>query len=110
MAEIAAKTIIMPQRTEEISEKDLLIHLKKVTGCDYIFAQTSERKMGPHGEVEKPKGAGRFIQLMPKTQDKGFFDWYCNEREWFQFFTTMEKATLFFLIYYKKWEEMNNAK
>lgn len=84
---------------EEFTEEQLEILLTDYTGQEDIgFAVVDSRKFGTEFAKEE---IGTFYQVM---SDGPFFDWYCDEREHQQFFTTIDQAALAYLKYFKKWE------
>jgi len=82
------------------SEKPLLLQLAKVTGARYVFAVGACRTWNTEDNYQK----GTFYQIMPFDTDDGFFDWYCLERIYNQFFETKEEAVDQFLIYRRLWQ------
>ncbi|MEM9341018.1 MAG: hypothetical protein AAGA66_19955 [Bacteroidota bacterium] len=86
---------------EELTEEQLKKLLTEYTGQVGIgFAVSTSRKFGTvHAKIEK----GTFFQVM---SDGPFFDWYCDEKEYQQFFSTIDQAALAYLKYYKKWKEL----
>lgn len=82
------------------NEDDYSIYLKELTGFNYDFAISSHRKLSENSPVE----TGEFYQLMPTTKDDGFFDWYCDNRMYHQFFASQWAATLQFIKYWFQWQ------
>jgi hypothetical protein len=74
-------------------------YLQQITRVNYTFAMASQRKWGANGPIEY----GQFYQIMPDGIDTGFFDWYCIDRPYYQFFTSMEAAVLHFVYYWHVW-------
>lgn len=77
-------------------------YLLTITGRSYTFANASHRKWdSEHAEIEE----GNFFQLMPYSLDStGFFDWYCDERPYNQFFRNKHEAVLEFVKYWLAWK------
>lgn len=98
--------------SHHLTEKDITNLLYRQTGCIYTFATSSELRWGKDGEIMRinEKNPNGFFQLMPHAMDDGFFDWYCNHREHFQFFISKESATLHFIHYWLKWKSTGKPK
>lgn len=108
-------------------QDDVREYLREVTNCSYSFAVTSKRiwgrkpiKFGKNEdeilEFEDEDSAykriedGQFYQLMPDGLDEGFFNWYCRERMYNQFFTTKEMCVASFLKFYIIWISLGKPK
>jgi hypothetical protein len=97
--------------------------LLEVTGERYSFATNVSRiwgrkvkKFGKNEdeilELEDEDSAvsrvehGTFFQLMPDRTDDGFFNWYCRERMYNQYFTTKEMCVAYFLKFWIIWKSV----
>ena len=113
MEAIKKSTFDLELLKQELSEKDMMVLLFNLTGHLYTFAVGSDLRWGNSDEIvnsspeRNPEG---FYQLMPKTIDDGFFDWYCYNREDYQFFETQENCVLHFIFYWSKWEKLDKPK
>jgi hypothetical protein len=97
---------------QTLTEGDLERILQDITGYIYVFATASCMRWTERGEIkytdtEHPEG---FFQLMPDTNDEGFFNWYCSVRPEHQFHPTRQGATLHFLYYHHQWKKMDSPK
>lgn len=87
----------------EFNDYDLMQLVLRVTGQLYTFAVADGAFCGF-------KGVDTVYQLMPHTDDDGFFDWYCLERVDDQFFETKQDCALNFLKYWHIWKgQWHNA-
>lgn len=86
---------------EQLTEEQLEKLLFDVTGQEDIgFAVTSSRKFGTeYAKLQE----GTFYQVMSHG---AFYDWYCDEREHQQDFSTIDQAALAYLKFFKKWEHL----
>ncbi|WP_461054173.1 hypothetical protein [Spirosoma arcticum] len=87
---------------EELTdERQVLMYLGLITGHKYVIATGSGRKWGSEdSRVEH----GTFYQIMPDSDDDGFFDWYCEHRMHNQFFKSIDTAVLHFVFYHHIWK------
>ena len=114
-------------KVEEFSDlqDDVRDFLKEVTHYKYSFAVASSRVWGrrvkqfgknedevlEYEEIErKDVQQGRFYQLMPDGLDDGFFNWYCYEREDYQFFKSKELCVAYFLKFWIIWTSLGRPK
>lgn len=97
---------------EQLEPDDITRMLFHLTGTVYTFAVASDARWGEGGEIKNMIGKNHegFFQLMPHTLDDGFFDWYCEKREEYQFFETKENAALHFIYYWMKWDKLGRPK
>ena len=96
-------TFTIRENLPEIQLEKLIFTL---TGNIYCFATSSVRKWGNEDAKIENLQEG-FFQLMPDKTDNGFFDWYCSERPYHQFFSTKENAALNFLHYWTQWKAID---
>jgi len=82
--------------------------LRSITGQQYCFAEAANRKWA-HAEATTESSREGFFQLVPVGTDNGFFDWYCRERPYNQFFTSKDAAVVNFLHYWNQWSSMRLA-
>jgi hypothetical protein len=98
---------------QDLTQKDITGILYNLTGFVYTFASSSTMRWGKNGRIEQmddntfPEG---FVQLMPKTTDDGFFDWYGYHRGEQQFFGFKETCALHFINFWLKWVELGRPK
>ncbi|MBC7388249.1 MAG: AbrB/MazE/SpoVT family DNA-binding domain-containing protein [Opitutaceae bacterium] len=102
--EVLSNGIFLKPVIEDEFEDQLNVALfmQHFTGFPYSFAVSSSRKWGSEDSLVESRQEG-YYQLMPDHIDSGFFDWYCNERPYHQFFKTKEKAMLYFLKFWWSW-------
>ncbi len=99
--------------------------LREVTGHNYVFAVASSQAWGllptieeeeeetEQYEEKQPRPNVRNVtcyQLMPDTVDDGFFDWYCYERDYYQFFQSREMCAAYFLKFWIIWDKLGRPK
>ena len=99
------KMVFKELNSHDLSEENITMILYNLTGYVYTFAVSTSMRWGKYGNVEEmgdifPDG---FVQLMPRAQDDGFFDWYCYHREDQQFFVSRETCALHFIHYWMRW-------
>lgn len=87
-------------------ENQVTPYLRMVTGYRYGLEISLHRKWGSAGSVQEQ---GKFYQIIPDRVDDGFFDWYCDNRPYQQFFRTMEMAVLHFVFYRHVWKESGRS-
>ena len=92
-----------PYTMESVAESAISEMLHRITGHRYSFAIASNRCWDNADNAEADNAIG-FFQLMPDDGDDGFFDTYCDERPWHQFFRSKEDCVLNFLYYWSKWK------
>ncbi|MES2730969.1 MAG: hypothetical protein V4714_04445 [Bacteroidota bacterium] len=83
-------------------EQQVTPYLRLVTGLRYCLATSNHRKWGL---ATNPVEEGSFYQIIPDKMDDGFFDWYCNNRPYHQFYKTAEMALLHFVFYWHVWKK-----
>ena len=77
-------------------------YLRMITGYRYGLEVSFHRKWG---NVDSAVENGKFYQIIPDRVDDGFFDWYCDNRPFHQFFRTIEMALLHFVFYWHVWKK-----
>ncbi|MDC6387537.1 hypothetical protein PP182_02505 [Maribacter sp. PR1] len=85
----------------DIDKNFIIETLHKLTGYQNVFAVTNSR-MNEDQSIEN----GKFFQLMPKRLDGGFFDWYCIQNEYGQFYHSECECALKFISNYIEWRKM----
>jgi|AntAceMinimDraft_14_1070370.scaffolds.fasta_scaffold01232_11 hypothetical protein len=85
--------------------EDVSKYLHFITNNYYSFAAGAVRKWGNVEKVERSDELP-FYQLMPDNLDDGFFNWYCVERPYNQFFKTKEMCIIYFVKYWLEWNRM----
>ena len=110
---------------EVMDDAQVMPYLAYITGYKYCVAvgtgriwgdenakrhaQTLEQEhYNTNGEDEDSVAlteSGSFYQIMPETDDDGFFDWYCDNRPNNQFFKTTEMAVLHFVFWWNVWQK-----
>jgi len=95
-------------KDQKLSTKEYVLLLANLTGYQYTFASAANLRWGKDGKVKTAEEGKSFTQIMPETSDDGFFDWYCDRREDYQFFKSKSRATLQFIYYWTEWK--NTAK
>jgi hypothetical protein len=89
---------------ENLNDLELQVLVWYITKAKFEFATTSDRKWGEDGEVEH----GAFYQLMPADiVGMNFFNWYCDEKMYYQFFKSKKDCVLQFLTYWCRWQDEN---
>ena len=83
------------------NENQVVPYLRIVTSCRYCLSVSLHRQWG---NKDSPKEEGRFFQIVPDQVDDGFFDWYCDNHPFHQFFRTAEMALLHFVFYWHVWK------
>lgn len=97
----------------DLNEKELVIILFRLTGKVYEFASHSTMRWGENGHVEEmddltfPEG---FCQIMPDGFESEFDYWYGYVRSEHQIFVSPQTATLHFIYYWMKWNELGRPK
>jgi hypothetical protein len=111
-------------KIEEFSDlqDDVRQFVGEVTKHQYSFAVASSRIWGQrikrfgknedeilqYEEIDSEKDVqhGTFYQLMPDGIDDGFFDWYCEKRQDYQFFISKEMCVAYFLKFWILWKNI----
>lgn len=102
------KYLFIDLPNQQLNDREITVILYNLTGCFYSFAAATDMKWGENGE-EKTSNL-EFYQLMPDSEDGGFFDWYCDVRTYHQFFDRKEDAVLHFINYWFQWKYANLGK
>jgi hypothetical protein len=84
------------------NDQDAIDYLHFATGNRYVFAVSNSRIWSDR-KRSQPATENPFYQIMPVTEDDGFFDWYCSSRPDNQFFLTKEMCVLYFIRYWLQW-------
>lgn len=93
---------------EDLNEKQLSFLIFLLTSERYTFAITSDRMFGDKDSPVEHCGEEPFYQLMPHDGETPFFNWYCEQEEYKQFFKTKTDCTLNFLLNYEKWKTVKD--
>ena len=96
---------------EQLTEKEYSFLLFTLTDQYYTFANCASAYWGKEGESKPERwGSEAYYQLMPKTTDDGFFDWYIEVRQYYQFFETRHDCVLQFIFYWNTWVKSGKPK